>query len=148
MFAYPLTSFCTHLEASNCHIGKNDKQTEKTLIFYWEFSGKRLRCFGFFAIWQLEASRCVQNDLRGCANIFPSRITRMCKTKLLSLIFAEISHIRSFREGNRFPQNTHFRRAATAAEEFPVPARPHPITQGYHILFGSRPSLRHPYRGY
>ena len=31
---------------------------------------------------------------------------------------------------------------ATAAEEFPVPARPHPITQGYHIPFGSSPSLR------
>ena len=28
-------------------------------------------------------------------------------------------------------------------EEFPVPARPHPITQGYHIIpFGSSPSLR------
>ena len=27
--------------------------------------------------------------------------------------------------------------AATAAEEFPVPARPHPTTQGYHIPFGS-----------
>ena len=33
--------------------------------------------------------------------------------------------------------------ATTAAEEFPVPARPHPITQGYHIPFGSSPSLRH-----
>ena len=33
--------------------------------------------------------------------------------------------------------------AATAAEEFPVPARPHPITQGYHIPFGSSPSLRY-----
>ena len=32
--------------------------------------------------------------------------------------------------------------ATAAAEEFPVPARPHPITQGYHIPFGSRPSLR------
>ena len=32
--------------------------------------------------------------------------------------------------------------ATTAAEEFPVPARPHPITQGYHIPFGSSPSLR------
>ena len=29
-----------------------------------------------------------------------------------------------------------------SAEEFPVPARPHPITQGYHIPFGSSPSLR------
>ena len=35
--------------------------------------------------------------------------------------------------------------AAAAAEEFPVPARPHPITQGYHIPFGSSPSLRRPY---
>ena len=42
-------------------------------------------------------------------------------------------------------QKTHFLRGATttaAAEEFPVPARPHPITQGYHIPFGSSPSLR------
>ena len=29
--------------------------------------------------------------------------------------------------------------AAAATEEFPVPARPHPITQGYHIPFGSSP---------
>ena len=27
----------------------------------------------------------------------------------------------------------------TTAEEFPVPARPHPITQGYHIPFGFSP---------
>ena len=34
--------------------------------------------------------------------------------------------------------------ATTAtAEEFPIPARPHPIMQGYHIPFGSSPSLRH-----
>ena len=41
-------------------------------------------------------------------------------------------------------QKTHILRlvtTATTAEEFPVPARPHPITQGYHIPFGSRPSL-------
>ena len=29
--------------------------------------------------------------------------------------------------------------AAATAEEFPVPARPHPITQGHHIPFGSPP---------
>ena len=33
--------------------------------------------------------------------------------------------------------------AMTKAEEFPVPARPHPITQGYHIPFGSLPLLRY-----
>ena len=27
----------------------------------------------FFSIWQLEASRCVQNNVRGCANIFHYR---------------------------------------------------------------------------
>ena len=32
--------------------------------------------------------------------------------------------------------------AAATAEEFPIPARPHPITQGYHIPFESSPSLR------
>ena len=46
-------------------------------------------------------------------------------------------------------QKTHILGVATTtaattatAEEFPVPARPHPITQGYHIPFGSSPSLR------
>ena len=29
--------------------------------------------FLFFFIWELEASRCVQNDVRGCANIFHYR---------------------------------------------------------------------------
>ena len=42
-------------------------------------------------------------------------------------------------------QKTHILGVATttaASEEFPVPARPHPITQGYHIQFRSSPSLR------
>ena len=31
------------------------------------------RLTSFFAIWELEASRCVQKDVRGCANIFHYR---------------------------------------------------------------------------
>ena len=42
-------------------------------------------------------------------------------------------------------QKIHFfsgARTTAATEEFPDPARPHPIPQGYHIPFGSSPSLR------
>ena len=35
--------------------------------------GKKHVFFKCFTIWQLEASRCVQNDVRGCANIFHCR---------------------------------------------------------------------------
>ena len=58
MFAHPLTLFWSHLEASSCHI---------VILFVNQ------RFLSFFTIWQLEASRCDQNDVRGCANIFHYR---------------------------------------------------------------------------
>ena len=40
MFAHPLTSFWTHLEASNCHIEKNQKNN-CLLVFLSSISGRR-----------------------------------------------------------------------------------------------------------
>ena len=53
-------------------------------------------------------------------------------------IFVDVSRIKTmYFQNNVFLGNKHFRGAAAAtattaaaAEEFPVPARPHPITQG------------------
>ena len=58
--------------------------------------------------------------------------------------------LKARRRASRLPPAAFFREktllggptTAAAAEEFPIPARPHPITQGYHIPFGSSPSLR------
>ena len=61
---------------------------------------------------------------------------------LRSLIFDPIAKENVYQKTRILGMATTTAAATTAAEEFPVPARPHPITQGYHIPFGSSPSLR------
>ena len=66
------------------------------------------------------------------------RTIRMAVVSRRDLSYSTLSRRKPFPKKHTFGGAA----ATTAAEEFPVPARPHPITQGYHIPFGSSPSLR------
>ena len=57
-------------------------------------------------------------------------------------LFVAVTDFAEAADWRAFVATTTATAAATAAEEFPDLARPHPITQGYHILLGSSPSLR------